>query len=56
MIEENAKKGQEKWLESIYQEVNDRKDYSFLIIIKSNPIATRNCIVYGTGGFEYVNP
>ena len=56
MIDENAKKGQEKWLEQVYQDTNDRKDYSFLIINKSNTPGTRNCIVYPGGSFEYVLP
>ena len=56
MIEENAKKGQERWLESVYSDVNDWKDYSFLLIIKSNPVATRNAVIYSTGDMEYVNP
>ena len=54
MITENAKKGQEKWLEELYQNINDWKDYSFLVINKSNKQDTRNCVVYPGGSYEYV--
>lgn len=53
MIDENAKRGQEKWLEALYQSTNDRKDYSFLIINKSVVPSLRNCVVYPGGLHEF---
>jgi hypothetical protein len=49
MIEENALHGQEKEFDELYQEMNGRKDYSFMIINKSEKKSDRNKIVSPTG-------
>ena len=52
MIEENARHGKEKEIDELYQDMNGRKDYSFMIIIKSNPAGSRTTVVSPDGSIE----
>ena len=49
MVEENALHGGEKEFDELYQEMNGRKDYSFMIINKSEKKENRNKIVSPSG-------
>lgn len=52
MIEENALHGGEKEFDKLYQEMNGRKDFSFMIINKSEKRMERNKIVSPDGTVE----
>ena len=52
MIEENALHGEEEALDAAYQDMNNRKDFSFMLIIKSNKKNERTKIVHPGGIVE----